>query len=84
MQIGGIKLDNLFPTRFTEILSESDMNYEEVAHKLGFQSKGTISKYANGKNKKVDISTVIKIADLFHVSPIWLIGLTDDKHYQIH
>ena len=59
------------------------MNYDEVADKLGFKSKGTVSKYANGKNKKVDISTVIQIADLFHVSPIWLIGLTDDRNYEI-
>lgn len=76
-------MDNLFPVRFTELLNESVMNYDEVADKLGFKSKGTVSKYANGKNKKVDISTVIQIADLFHVSPIWLIGLTDDRNYEI-
>ena len=76
-------MDNLFPDRFTELLNESNMNYEEVANKLGFKSKGTVSKYANGKNKKVDISTVIQIADLFHVSPIWLIGLTDDRNCKI-
>lgn len=76
-------MENLFPERFTELLNESDMNYLEVADKLGFKSKGTVSKYANGKNKKVDISTVIQIADLFNVSPIWLIGLTDDRNYKI-
>ena len=76
-------MDNLFTERFTELLNESDMNYVEVADKLGFKSKGTVSKYANGKNKKVDISTVIQIADLFNVSPIWLIGLTDDRNYKI-
>ena len=76
-------MDNLFPVRFTELLNESDMNYDEVAYKLGFKSKGTVSKYANGKNKKVDISTVIQIANLFNVSPIWLIGLTDDRNYEI-
>lgn len=76
-------MENLFPERFTELLNESDMNYFEVADKLGFKSKGTVSKYANGKNKKVDISTVIQIADLFNVSPIWLIGLTDDRNYKI-
>ena len=76
-------MDNLFPDRFTELLNESNMNYAEVANKLGFKSKGTVSKYANGKNKKVDISTVIQIADLFNVSPILLIGLTDDRNYKI-
>ena len=73
----------LFPERFTELLKESDMNYVEIANKLGFRSKGTVSKYANGKNKKVDINMVLEIADLFDVSPVWLIGLTDDRHYKI-
>lgn len=76
-------MENLFPSRFTQLLNNSDMTYEQIAKKLGFKSKGTISKYANGKNKKVDINTVIQIANLFNVSPIWLIGLTDDMHYQI-
>lgn len=74
-------LEKLFASRFTELLDESEMTLEEVAHCLGFQSKGTISKYANGKNKKVSISTVDQIAKLFDVSPIWLMGYTDDRHY---
>ena len=76
-------LEKLFADIFTELLNESEMTLEEVAHCLGFQSKGTISKYANGKNKKVSISTVDQIAKLFGVSPIWLMGYTDDKHYII-
>ena len=59
------------------------MTYEVVANALNLKSKGTISKYANGKNKKVDLETVIKISELFNVSPVWLIGLTDDMHYKI-
>ena len=59
------------------------MTYDEVASALNLKSKGTISKYANGKNKKVDLDTVIKISELFNVSPIWLIGLTDDMYYKI-
>ena len=78
-----LKLKNLFPERFTELLNESDMTYVQIAEKLGFRSKGTISKYANGKNKKIDISIVVDIANLFNVSPVWLIGLTDDRNFQI-
>lgn len=59
------------------------MTYDEVASALNLKSKGTISKYANGKNKKVDLATVIKISELFNVSPVWLIGLTDNMHYKI-
>ena len=59
------------------------MTYDEVANALNIKSKGTIYKYANGKNKKVDLETVMKISELFNVSPIWLIGLTDNMHYKI-
>jgi len=59
------------------------MNYEQVAEKLGIKSKGTISKYANGKTKKIELSMVNKIADLFDVSPIWLLGYTNDMHHII-
>lgn len=76
-------MDNYFSERFTFLLNNSDITYEEVAKKLGIKSKGTISKYASGKTKKVQLSMVVKIADLFHVSPIWLLGFTDDIHYTI-
>ena len=75
--------NNLFANRFTELLKESNKTYEEIALDLGFKSKGTISKYANGKNKNVTISTVMKISKYFDVSPVWLIGLTNNIHYVI-
>ncbi|MCI8655800.1 MAG: helix-turn-helix transcriptional regulator [Clostridia bacterium] len=76
-------MNHCFPQRFSQLLKNSSMTYEEVANALNLKSKGTISKYANGKNKKVDLETVIKISELFNVSPVWLIGLTDDMHYKI-
>ena len=76
-------MDNYFPERFTILLNNSDITYEEVAKKLSVKSKGTISKYASGKTKKVQLSMVVKIAELFDVSPIWLLGFTDDMHYII-
>ena len=48
---------------------------------LGFKSEGTISKYTCIKDVK--LSTLLKIANYFNVSPIWLMGLTDDKHFEI-
>jgi transcriptional regulator with XRE-family HTH domain len=76
-------LNQFFPQRFSQLLKNSNMTYDEVANALNIKSKGTISKYANGKNKKVDLETVMKISELFNVSPIWLIGLTDNMHYKI-
>lgn len=75
-------LNYRFPERFTELLKDSNLSYEKIALSLDIKSKGTISKYANGKLKPY-ISTITKIADFFDVSPIWLIGFTDDKHYII-
>ena len=73
----------IFAKRFTELLEESNKTYEEIANDLGFKSKGTISKYANSKNKNVSIAMVMKISKYFDVSPIWMIGLTNNKHYHI-
>lgn len=73
-------MKNYFPERFTELIKDSNLNYEDIASKLGLKSKGTISKYANGS---IDVrnSMILKIAEIFDVSPAWLLGLTDDKHY---
>ncbi len=79
---GCIILKNYFPERFTEVIKDSNLNYEQIAMKLGLKSKGTISKYANG-NIEVSVSMIIKIAELFDVSPIWLLGFTNNKHYVI-
>lgn len=76
-------MNQFFPQRFSQLLKNSNMTYDEVANALNIKSKGTISKYANEKNKKVDLKTVMKISELFNVSPIWLIGLTDNMHYKI-
>lgn len=76
-------MNQFFPQRFSQLLKNSNMTYDDVARALNIKSKGTISKYANGKNKKVDLETVMKISELFNVSPIWLIGLTDNMHYKI-
>lgn len=59
------------------------MTYEQIAKELGLKSKGTISKYASGKVKKIELSMLVKISELFDVSPIWLLGFTDDMHYKI-
>ena len=75
-------MNYLFPQRFQELLDNTSMTYEEITIKLGIKSRGTITKYANGSIKNVSISTICKIADLFQVSPVWLIGWTNDKHFK--
>ena len=64
------------------VLKESNLTYDEIGKILG-KSKSTISKYASGAIQNIEISTVVKISELFDVSPIWLLGFTKDRHYKI-
>ena len=79
-----VNMNYLFPERFQELLDNTSMTYEDIINKLDLKSRGTITKYANGSIKNVPISMICKIADVFEVSPIWLIGWTDNKHYKIN
>lgn len=76
-------MNYLFPERFQELLNSSSITYDELIEKLGIKSKGTITKYANGQIKNVSISMICKIAELFEVSPVWLIGWSNNKNYKI-
>ena len=76
-------MNYLFPERFQELLNSSSITYEELAQKLGVKSRGTITKYANGQIKNVSISMICKIAEIFEVSPVWLIGWSNNKDYKI-
>ena len=73
----------IFHERFSELVNQSNLTYEEIAKQLGLKSKGTISKYANGQIQNIGPVMIDKIATLFDVSPIWLLGYTDNKHYKI-
>ena len=76
-------MKHTFHERFSEIINQSELTYEEIATKLGLRSKGTISKYASGQIQNIGPVMIDKIATLFDVSPIWLLDYTDDKHYKI-
>ena len=73
----------VFHERFSQLISESNLTYEEIAHQLGLKSKGTITKYAKGQIQNIGPIMIDKIAELFNVSPIWLLGYTDDRQYTI-
>lgn len=73
----------IFHERFSELVNQSNLNYEEIAKELGLKSKSTISKYASGQIQNIGPLMIDKIATLFNVSPIWLLGYTDNKHYKI-
>lgn len=76
-------MNYLFPERFQELLDSHTITYDELIKKLGIKSKGTITKYANGQIRNVSITMICKIADIFEVSPVWLIGWSNNKNYKI-
>ncbi len=76
-------MDEIFIERVQELIKKSKIKYEDLAKQLDFKSKGTISKYANGKIVKIGPTGIAKIADFFHVSPAWLAGFSDDKYYNM-
>lgn len=75
------KLTKNFIERFNTLLSDYNGTYAELAHALGLKSKSNITKYANG-SLNISLTMLSKIADFFEVSPVWLIGFTDDKNYK--
>jgi len=80
----GVTMNYLFPERFQELLDTSSITYDELIKQLGIKSKGTITKYANGTIKNVSITTICKIAEIYNVSPVWLVGWTNDKNFKIN
>ena len=76
-------LDEIFTKRLEELIKNSGCSYDYLAKELGFKSKATICKYANGKICKIGPSGIYKIAKYFKVSPSWLAGFTDDMFYNI-
>ncbi len=70
-----------FIERFNELLSDYNGTYLELAQALGLKSKSNISKYAKG-TLNINLTMLSKIANFFEISPVWLIGLTDDKNYK--
>ena len=75
------KLTKNFIERFNKLLSDYNGTYTELANALGLKSKSNITKYANG-SLNISLKMLSKIADFFEVSPVWLIGFTDDKNYK--
>lgn len=76
-------MNYLFPERFQNLLDTNSITYNELIKKLGIKSKGTITKYANGTIKNVSITTICKIAEIYEVSPVWLVGWTNDRNFKI-
>lgn len=75
-------MENIFPERLTKCIQESNLSYEQIIEKVGWKSKSTLSKYANGKVKNPDLSKIVVLAHVFGVAPAWLAGFSEEKYSQ--
>ena len=64
--------NSIFATRLRELIELSNMTQQEVADKVGVQRQ-TVSLYTKGKALP-DISTLARLADVFHVDSDFLLG----------
>lgn len=76
----GFILDEIFIKRLESLIKESNYTYDEIAESLGFKSKSTIFKYANGQITKIGPTGIRKLANFFEVSPSWLAGFSNKKY----
>lgn len=68
----------LFTERFKSLLEEYNMSLEDLGKILGV-TKATVSRYQNGKID-MPVSKIKKMAEYFNVSPVWLMGLDNNKY----
>lgn len=65
----------VFPSRLRELMEDRGVNQKELAAIIGMRPQ-TVSLYTGGQSTP-DINCLRKIAEYFHVSTDWLIGLAD-------
>lgn len=65
----------VFPTRLRELMEKRNVNQKQLAAIIGMRPQ-TVSLYTGGQSTP-DINCLRKIAEYFHVSCDWLVGLAD-------
>lgn len=65
-------------SRIKELRLENNMTQEELGAVLGVQ-KSAIRKYEKGEVENIKRSAIKKMADLFCVTPSYLMGFTDER-----
>lgn len=63
-------------TRIKELRQLADMSQEELGRRVGVQ-RAAINKYEKGSVTNIPLSTIEKIADVFNVSPTYIVGWGD-------
>ena len=67
-----------FAERLKELRVEKGLSLEEVGKEIDV-GRATMSKYEHGTIKKMPNEKIEKLAELFNVSPAYLMGWTDNR-----
>lgn len=71
--------ENIMGKRIKECREQAGLTQEELGEKLGLQ-RAAINKYEKGHVENMKRATIKRMADIFDVSPSWLMGF--DEEYQ--
>lgn len=64
--------------RIKELRKLADMSQEELGRRVGVQ-RAAIQKYEKGTVSNIPLGTIKKIANVFNVSPTYIVGWTDGE-----
>lgn len=69
--------ENIMGKRIKECREQAGLTQEELGEKLGLQ-RAAINKYEKGHVENMKRATIKRMADIFDVSPSWLMGFEED------
>lgn len=73
---------SLMSNRIRACRKQLGMTQAELADKLGIQNSA-VAKYENGRVSNIKRSTIQAMADIFNVSPVWLMGIEDEHQVSL-
>lgn len=69
--------ENIMGKRIKECREQAGLTQEELGEKLGLQ-RAAINKYEKGHVENMKRATIKRMADIFDVSPSWLMGFEEE------
>lgn len=72
--------------RIKQAREAKKMSQDELAKRMGYKDRSSISKIEKGKDDNIYLDTILKIADVLDCSPLFLMGwqTSDDKEREEH
>lgn len=68
--------------RIKKIRKEQGLSVDELAVLLG-KDRATIYRYESNDIKSMPLDILVPISEALGVSPVYIMGLTDDKHFSL-